>query len=126
AVEAGMPVDREALLARHVQLANHLRAFFAAEDEGKERGPSAAACDTPTLPAASTVDGAKDSETLPPRDYATPANSPQSRPWQVGAPDGSPRTKLRDFGDYELIEEIARGGMGVVYKARQVSLNRIV
>ncbi len=104
-LDSGREVDRPALLALHPDLLAELNAFFDQQDrlrvlaEPLRRVARAARVDTlrPAVP-----------DTLP------------------FDPQLPPQPAAGVLVDYELLGEIARGGMGVVFKARHRRLNRLV
>ncbi|MHB8897808.1 MAG: serine/threonine-protein kinase [Thermoguttaceae bacterium] len=124
AVARGEIPDRDVLVAHHPELAEDLATFFQDHD-----------CATRLADTWRTSEGA-DAETIAGR-----GQRPTSKPcdptisWEFSTSDPQPAQidsqsdaaqRSHRLGDYKILDEIARGGMGVVYKAHQISLNRIV
>jgi eukaryotic-like serine/threonine-protein kinase len=94
----GHEADVEAAAARHPDLARELRELWAA---------------------------VQIAEVFTPRGAGGALRAERAGLAVLAAPT-PPEFTARTFGDYDLLDELGRGGMGVVYKARQRSLQRTV
>jgi serine/threonine protein kinase/sugar lactone lactonase YvrE len=104
----GWAPDRQRLLDFYPELAEDLTRYFNGEDLVEQAV-------APVRP---------DGERVPAKDvdpWATRSATTLDTPSAVAASSGWPRVP-----GYEIVAEIGRGGMGVVYKARQVMANRLV
>ncbi len=100
AVERGDTSSAQQLLERHPEFAKELSEFAELHERLTASSPSLASVPDP-----------RTADTLPRADSASPSLA--SNPPKI-------------LGDYEIIEEIERGGMGIVYKALDRKLNRVV
>lgn len=108
AVESGTSPDRDELLTRYGDVAEELAGFFADHDR-----VSGLALPLRTLIAAQTDASGGADETLSYAKYDANETGQRS---VVG----------QRIGNYEILREVGRGGMGVVYQARDTQLSRVV
>ena len=105
AVESGQVLDDQEWLAQHDDLADELTEFL--QHHRRLQSNLAARGEPDEL-------AAREAATLCNRPDSTKSIDADTLPWE------------NSFGDYELVEEISRGGMGIVYRARHARLNRTV
>jgi serine/threonine-protein kinase len=102
-LHAGRQPDRAAFLKQHPELADALNCIEALDQLIPAPPPS---MNPPAVP-----------ENHPTLAHVRAESGPEPSADAVHIPD---------FGDYELLEEIGRGGMGIIWKARQKKLDRLV
>jgi tetratricopeptide (TPR) repeat protein/tRNA A-37 threonylcarbamoyl transferase component Bud32 len=109
ALENGSAPDRAVWLAHYADVAPELAEFFADQDQ----------LDMLAAPLREAGQGR-------PCDTPAPANDWRRDTASEAGSATAGELLPRRLGDYELLEVIGRGGMSVVYKARQLSLNRLL
>jgi tetratricopeptide (TPR) repeat protein/tRNA A-37 threonylcarbamoyl transferase component Bud32 len=141
-VDAGQAPDPAAWLARYPELNPELAEFFADQAAiGRLIAPPKPGSDDPSAtatapgspprarkPAATLAGpGARGSHLVEPTHPTERGSGPEGAAPAASDAEALARgTRVTYFGDYELIKVLGGGGMGVVYKARQISLNRPV